>query len=248
MRAILTYHSIDASGSAVSIDAATFRRHVRWLATSGLKITTVDRLLASPPETEAIALTFDDGFVNFAEHAWPLLREHGWPVTLFVVTDYVGETNAWNKSGNGIPRLPLLDWTELGRLAEEGVTLGSHSRTHPDLRTCATARLGAEVAGAAAHIAAETGQHPTLFAYPYGAWDHSVRSAVGAVYRCGCTTALRPVRDAEDALSLPRLDAYYLRRPGRLESWGSPAFRRYLWLRAQGSRLRQHLRSIGSGA
>ena len=248
MRAILTYHSIDASGSAISVDAATFRRHVRWLATSGVEITTIEHLVTSPPETEAVALTFDDGFTSFASHGWPLLRDHGFRVTLCVVADRVGRTNGWSTLGRTIPSLPLLDWASLARLAEEGVTLGSHSRTHCDLRACSEDGLADEVAGAAARIAAETGRRPALFAYPFGAWDQSVRSAVGATHRHACTTALRPLGDVEDPLCLPRLDAYYLRTPGRLESWGSAGLRRYLWLRARGRSLRRRLGKTGVGA
>ena len=38
---------------------------------------------------------------------------------------------------------------------------------------------------------------------------------------------------------LPRIDAWYFRKPGTLETWGSPAFRRRLWVRSQGRRVRQ---------
>ncbi|CAN5407688.1 polysaccharide deacetylase family protein [soil metagenome] len=245
MRAILTYHSIDVTGSPISVDPETFRRQVRWLAGSGVRVVGVEELLRLPPEAEALALTFDDGFANFARLAWPLLRDHGMPATLFVATDFVGGSNSWSVSrGLAVPRLPLLDWPELGRLAEEGVTLGSHSRSHPDLRALPAAALREEVDGSARKLEAETGRAPAGFAYPYGHYDPATVEAVRRHYRWACTVELRMLGARENPWLSPRLDAYYLRSPGRLEAWGTWRFRRHLWLRAGARRVRNTLSEI----
>ena len=55
MKAILTYHSVDDSGSAVSVSPDTFRRHVRWLASWRVRVVTVPELLALPPASDASA-------------------------------------------------------------------------------------------------------------------------------------------------------------------------------------------------
>lgn len=247
MKAILTYHSIDGSGSPVSIDPAAFRAHVDWLAGSGLPIVRPARLLELPEDVAAAALTFDDGFANFATHAWPLLREHGWPVTLYVAPAWVGRTNTWSGGGPaGIPELPLLGWEELGRMAEEGLELGAHSDTHPDLRSIPDARIEDEVAGSAEQIAARTGSRPDSFAYPFGVSDQRVVHAVRSSFDTACTTELRELRHGEDRHRLPRLDAYYLRRADGLERWGTRSFRRYIALRNQLRRARSIL-TKGSG-
>ena len=49
MKAILTYHSVDDSGSAVSVSPDAFRRHVRWLASERVRVVTVPQLPALPP-------------------------------------------------------------------------------------------------------------------------------------------------------------------------------------------------------
>ena len=212
MRAILTYHSIDDSGSPISVDRAAFREHVAFLASGAVRVTDIAGVLAQPEDAQAVALTFDDAFANFATEAWPLLRDRGLPATLFVVSGHVGGTNAWGgREQAGIPTLPLLDWDDLGRLAEEGVTLGAHSRTHPDLRGTDDAALEDELAGSAEVIAARTGRRPEAFAYPYGAHDTRVASAAAAAYRFACTTDLRPLGRNEATSLLPRLDACYLR-------------------------------------
>jgi len=238
MRAILTYHSVDDSGSVVSIDEAAFRRHVRWLASGRVRVTGVTELLDLPTSADGIALTFDDGFANFASVAWPLLRDHGLPATLFIATDFVGRSNDWARRGHAIPRLPLLDWDEIGRLAEEGVAIGSHSRTHPDLRALPEVVLAEEIEGAASRIRSEVGTAPTVFAYPFGLLDDAAVAAVRSAHALACTAELRALRDHEDPCRVPRLDCLYFRRPGTLEAWGTGRFRGRLRLRAGLRRLR----------
>ena len=242
MKAILTYHSIDDSGSVISIDAVTFRSHVQWLAESGVAVVSLQELVRLPDDADAIALTFDDGFENFRAAAWPLLRAHAFPVTLFVVTDHVGGTNNWSRGpAADVPHLPLLDWPSLVQLADEGVTLGSHTRTHPDLSVCTVERVSEELASAACKLREETGGDAECFAYPYGGYNLAVAHAAARVHALACTTDLRGVTSADDPFLLPRLDAYYLRQPGRLERFGSSAFRNYMWLRARGRQLRRVL-------
>lgn len=240
MKAILTYHSIDPSESVISVSEEIFRRHVAWLASGRVRVTTIDELLRLPESADAVALTFDDGMQNFADVAAPLLSARALPATVFVVADHVGKTNAWGGVGDpGVPTLPLLKWEDLGRLAEQGVTLGAHSRTHPRLATMAPGALADEICGAATLIERHTGVGPFGFAYPYGSVTDAAASLVGAYYRWGCTTELRPLRPLEDAARLPRLDMFYFRQPGRLESWGTTRFDYYVKLRSHARRLRQ---------
>lgn len=227
MRGIITYHSVDPSGSPVSIDEAAFQSHVAWLATGVVPVVSLHDLVRPGAPDSAVALTFDDAFRNFADVAWPLLRRHNLPVTLFAVSGHVGGRNDWGgKTSADIPTLPLMDWGALRRAAEEGVTIGAHSRTHPDLRGLDDASLADELAGSAVAIAEHTGVRPTSFAYPYGGVNDRVAATAGASFSLAVTTELRPLDNADDPLRLPRLDAFYLREPGQIESWGTPAFKR----------------------
>ncbi len=246
MRAILTYHSIDDSGSVISVDEDRFRAHIRWLASSNVAVVPIEKLLSLPADADAVALTFDDGFVNFGETAWPVLHQQGLPATLFVVTERAGQTNAWGPQATpAVPTLPLLDWPALGRLAEAGVSLGSHTKTHPNLRNATSDALSEEIEGAADRLESETGQRPVSFAYPYGAFSNDAVAAVARSHSIAVTTEFRALGDKEDLLRVPRLDSFYFRRPGALESWGTPAFRRHVWLRARGRGLRRVFEAAG---
>ncbi|MGQ0734404.1 MAG: polysaccharide deacetylase family protein [Acidobacteriota bacterium] len=243
MKAILTYHSIDSSGSVISIPPSTFGQHLRWLASSPVAVLSLPDLLRHPNDSDALAITFDDAFTNFQDEAWPRLRDHGLSVTLFVPTGFVGQTNEWAETPGGrMPRLPILDWASLGRLQEDGVILGAHSRTHADLRTLDGTALEEEIWGSVEDVSRETGRRPDTFAYPYGYWTPAAASTVRAACRCACTTELRPLGPGDDALLLPRLDAFYLKGPARLEQFGRASFREYLRLRSRMRALAQRVR------
>ena len=240
MRAILTYHSIDPSGSPISVERATFARHVSFLASGRVSVVALEQLAELEPERNALAITFDDGFENLATEAWPRLRDAGLPATVFVATAQVGSTNAWGGAEqSGIPTLPLLDWDGLLRLAEQGLSLGSHSRTHAHLARLDSTRLEDELAGSKADLSERSGRAPRAFCYPYGECAARVVAAARAHYELACTTRLAALGAAPERHRLPRLDAYYYRRPGTLERFGGASFRAHLALRATARGLRQ---------
>jgi len=221
VRAILMYHSIDPSGSPISVERREFERHVRWLAGGRVRVLDVPELLRDQRDGDAVALTFDDALVSFGEIAWPILREHALPVTLFVPTDHVGGSNGWNQGRLPIPWLPLMGWAELGRVAEEGVRLGAHTRSHPSLITLPGAAIKDEIVRGAERLRRETGRRAAAFAYPFGDCDERVLAVVRPHFDWACTTELRSLRGGEDPHLLPRVDAFYLRQPGRLERLGT---------------------------
>lgn len=233
MRAILTYHSVDNSGSVISVSPTRFAEDMRGLVARGVAVVSVDALVNGDGPPSAVALTFDDAFTNFASDAWPIIREHQWPVTLFVPSGHVGKTNAWDVlHGVSSPSLPILSWDALARLAAEGVTIGAHSRSHPDLRTLGPPALADEIDGGAHDIEQALGVQPKGFAYPYGYYNADVMHTVQRRYAWAVTTVLAPLATSVDPFQLPRLDAYFLRGAAATSRYGSAVFRAYLAMRA----------------
>jgi peptidoglycan/xylan/chitin deacetylase (PgdA/CDA1 family) len=231
MRAILTYHSIDETGSVISIGERSFRRHVAWLAEGHVRVVPLEEITSVPPDQDAVAITFDDGLASFGAIAAPLLLQHGLPVTLFVVTDAVGSSNVWRgRQDPGIPVQPLLDWAQLGALQEAGVQLAAHTCTHPRLTALEGDSLEREIVASKQRLARELGVDAKTFAYPYGAVSPAARDVVARTFHFGCTTRLAALAPEEDPAMLPRLDSYYLRSPDALDGWGSRRFRMRLGL------------------
>jgi peptidoglycan/xylan/chitin deacetylase (PgdA/CDA1 family) len=240
MRGILTYHSIDESGSPISVPEATFRSHVRFLASGAVSVVPLTRIADMPVDADAVALTFDDGFANFSSTALPLLRDHQLAATVFVVSEHAGRRNDWGgRAAPGIPVLDLMSWSEIGAAADAGIEIGAHTRTHPDLTTVSAQAMEDEIRGASDRIETELGRRPTSFAYPYGAVNEAAATLAGDAFERSCTTEFRPVSADEVRHRLPRLDAWYFGAPGQLEAWGAPAFRRRLWMRRQARRVRR---------
>lgn len=226
--AILTWHSIDAGGSVISTAPEVFRRQIEWLAASGLPVAPLARAAREPG---LVALTFDDGFANFVEHAAPLLARHRLPATVFLVSGYSGRDNGWPGQSSAVPTLPLLGWDDARSIQRAGIELGAHTHSHPRLPQLSPGEVQRELERSRREIEDRTGAAVRALAYPYGASSPAVRRQAAALFETCVGTGLRMVRPPGEPLDdLPRLDMYYLR-----SNWawlGSARGDLYLSLRA----------------
>lgn len=233
--AVLTYHSLDESGSVLSTSPCLFAEQMRVLTESGVRIVPLADLpglmATAPTDAPVVALTFDDGFRSVVDHALPVLVDHDFPATVFVVSSYCGRTNAWPSQPAHVARQPLLGWADLRDLGRAGVSTGCHTRTHPDLRHLTATELSEEVAGAKAQIEDALGAPVETFAYPYGMYDRRVRALVTDHFSLACATTLGFVASASDRYAIERLDMYYLRRSPLLARLFTPSVRGYLGFR-----------------
>lgn len=232
MRATLTYHSIDESGSPISVSPAAFDAHLAWLASGRTRAVSLDALIHRGDDAEdVVAVTFDDGFANIKEPV-ERLRAHGIPVTIFVVTAEVGRTNAWGGVTHpSVPTLPLLDWAALEHLASLGVEIAAHTRTHAPLSQLSAAAIDDELGGCREDLVRRIGATSGHMAYPYGDVDKRVAAHASVHFRSAHTTELRPLRVADHPMHLPRIDMYYFQAPSAIAHWGTRAGRaRLSWI------------------
>jgi peptidoglycan/xylan/chitin deacetylase (PgdA/CDA1 family) len=159
-----------------------------------------------------VALTFDDGFQNFAEVAAPELARHAFPATVFLVTSYCGRTNGWPGQWSSVPRLPLMSWNTIRELAHFGLDFGAHTATHPNLSRLEDGAAREEVLASRREVEDHTGRPVECFAYPYGGISETVRRLVAENFIVGCSTTLGFVTPASRPEVLERLDVYYLSR------------------------------------
>src|SRR5262245_52155952 len=130
---ILSYHSIDESGSVISTRPERFARQMGWLAEHGYQSMTVSELLAmygagqrARPQ-KPVVITFDDGFRNVHTVAAPILQRFGFRATVFVTVNYCGGRNDWPTQSVSVPRGSLLDWDEIRALSRSGMEIGAHT-------------------------------------------------------------------------------------------------------------------------
>ncbi len=163
---VLLYHRVNGgSGMAVDLPTALFAAQMEALAgTPGTA--SLDSLLlatATPdaPPVQPVAVTFDDGTADFADHAVPVLVRTGVPATLYVATDFV-------ESGRPFPHdgVPL-SWAGLRDVVSTGmVTIGSHTHTHALLDRLPTEQVADELDRSVKLIEDRLGLTPEHFAYP----------------------------------------------------------------------------------
>lgn len=211
---ILAYHSVAPAGSPAfaryRLSPAAFEEQLRYLRDSGFRSVTLDEWRRAkqawqPLDGRAVLLTFDDGFRDFAEHAWPLLKRYGFGALVFLVTDHVGGTNAWDAAYG--EAAPLLDWDTARRLQREGVAFGSHTATHRFLTALSPAEVVRETARSRATLERELGQPVDAIAYPHGAEDPAVQHLAGATgYTYGLSCRPGRSRLGDPLLALHRIE------------------------------------------
>ncbi len=104
-----------------------------------------------------IGISIDDADKSFFEVGWPYFKENNIPVTLFVTTGTIANNN---KS--------YLNWDQIRKLKEEGVTIGAHSHTHAHMPDIKIEEVKSEIELSNKIFLKEIGEIPTLFAFPYG--------------------------------------------------------------------------------
>jgi peptidoglycan/xylan/chitin deacetylase (PgdA/CDA1 family) len=244
LRAVLTWHSIDDSGSVISTSRRSLERQLDALARQNVRVVPLGALHSLSDPEHAVALTFDDGFENFSTDALPLLAGRGFTATVFVVSDRAGMTNDWDPDSSRlrIPRMKLMSWEQLRGIGGQGIDIGGHSSTHRALTSLEPQELVRDVTRCADVIAQNTGSRPAAFAFPYGAHDRVSVEAVSRVFPVACTTEFATVTSRSSVNALPRLDMFYFRDPRMLEDWGSLSFRAFVALRNAGRRIRSGFR------
>lgn len=197
-----------------------FARQMAWLARSRLSVVSLDRALAAIDgrmqlDGPAVVLTFDDGFQNFHDHAWPILKSHDFPASVFTISDRLGATADWlSRPATNEDR--LMDAATLRSLADQGLEIGAHTATHPRLSTLAPARRDAEIGAAKRRLEDALGREVRHFAYPYGDYDADSRERVAAA---GFVSGLTCIRDraerAANSFEIPREGISYKDGPLR---------------------------------
>jgi peptidoglycan/xylan/chitin deacetylase (PgdA/CDA1 family) len=208
------YHRVAPDGPPdllpYRLDPAAFERQLAYLRRYGYSTKRVDEIWRFNSASNSgmpgkwVTLTFDDGYQDFADVAWPLLQRYGFSATVFLVADRVGGRAEWDRE-YGEPA-PLMDWETIRRLAKEGVAFGSHSCSHRSLPTLAAAELAQEVERSRQILKEELGTFPEGFCFPYTDFNPAVMDAVrqaGYTYAVAGDVAYDLARNP---FALPRIE------------------------------------------
>lgn len=214
---ILTYHSIDDSGSVISVAPHVFCQQMDFLAQYNVPVLSLEQAAqhiseCSPLPQGAVVITFDDGFENNYTDAFPHLRRHGFPATVFMVAGGAGKHNDWPGQPTTIPRLPLLSWEQMEIMGQHNIGFAAHTMTHPPLTEISPEQIREEI-GTSKHILKQKlgGAEIPFFAYPYGVYNPAILEIVRSEFSGACSAKLGRVLPGADPVLLERVDMYYLR-------------------------------------
>jgi peptidoglycan/xylan/chitin deacetylase (PgdA/CDA1 family) len=173
---VLIYHRFgEAQHPSTSVTLTQFERQLAAIRDGGytvLPLPELVRMLAdgTPVPSRSVAITIDDAYVSTVTEAWPRLRAHGYPFTLFVSTDAAD-------AGTG----DLMSWDQIRAMAADPlVTIGHHGAAHAHMAALSMAEAAADLDRADQRFRSELGHVPALFAYPYGEYGAALRAMVAA--------------------------------------------------------------------
>lgn len=227
---ILMYHSISEDSEngvhpyyQVNTSPDVFAKHMKFLYDNNYTVISLkdamDLLTGEPvnystnksinPSTiqpiNYAVLTFDDGFRDFYTQAFPILYKYRFTATVFLPTSFVDNKDLKHKEKEH------LSWEEVRELHNKGIDFGSHTATHPQLKTLKKDEIEYEIRHSRETIEDELRESIDSFSYPFAFPEEDkeftkflkdILQKCG--YKCGVSTRIGTAtkRDAK----------YYLKR------------------------------------
>jgi peptidoglycan/xylan/chitin deacetylase (PgdA/CDA1 family) len=186
---VLAYHSVNArSDDPYEVTGEAFAAQMQFLKKRGYRVISLGRALENLKNGtiagKTIVITFDDGFKSLTEHAFPVLREYGFPATVFLPVKYVGGIDVFSYK-EPRPTMPIMGWGDIGKSLDQGIDYGSHSMTHPNLLDKNHSQLTYELHKSRSILAKKLGVTFFPFAYPFGLFNETIKAQVkSAGYHC----------------------------------------------------------------
>ena len=203
--AVLQYHHIsDSTPAATSTTPALFKDQLEMIERLGLEVVALDSgtraaLAGQLEDHRQIAITFDDAYSSVYQTAAPLLFERGYPFTIFVNTNAVGNRG-------------YMTWDQLQQFADRpGVLIANHSKDHDHLAQKPgesdhqwQTRIASSLDGAQAELGERLGVSVPMHAYPYGEFDDKLERAIAERNWLGFGQQSGPIGATSSDTRLPR--------------------------------------------
>ncbi len=217
---VLCYHSIHSTSPFASASPELFEQHLVWLKEHCEIIRFSDVFEAAKDQRGSrplVAITFDDGYADNYEHAFPLLLTYEAPATFFLTVGFIDKDRAVIERFQALRRarageLRPLRWSQVREMRQAGIEFGAHSYSHPNLALLGRAAAEVELRQSKEIMEVRLGEGIRSMAYPFGRPKRdfttetvTLVSEVG--YEYAATTTSRTVRVSDSRLTIPRFFA-----------------------------------------
>ena len=142
---------------------------------------------------KTVAITIDDAFFSIYKKAWPLLKEKRLPFTIFVSTEPVN-SNSKN----------YMNWEQIKEMANNGVTIGHHTKSHFHLVGKKKETIISEIEEASDDFLKNLGYVPEIFAYPYGEYSSEIKQITKNYFKAAFGQQSGALYNGIDIFELPR--------------------------------------------
>jgi len=196
---ILMYHHVMEAEDAQAIGAGylnvppdVFRAQMDYLLQKGYQVIGLDEMVEgirnNSLPAKPVVLTFDDGYRDFYDYVYPLLREKGIKATLFIISQFVGGER-------------YLVWAQIKEMVDSGLVLpGNHTLNHPYLTTLTDFQIKDQIFSANNILREYLGRSVYFFAYPYGSFNSQIEQILK---EGGFQGAVVTTNQAPQCLGLP---------------------------------------------
>ena len=193
---ILCYHRVnDQDKTYTSVTVSNFKEQMNFLSREGYQTISLKDIVANSIipisngiRARQIAITFDDGWRDNYENAFPILKQCGFQATIFLVTDEIGKPD-------------YLTQEQILEMSRYGIQFGSHTLSHPDLTAIPEDRKWNEIFSSRKKMEDKLHLNIDFFCYPYGLYDlKSVEFIRKAGYLGACSNTPGANLKGESAL------------------------------------------------
>jgi peptidoglycan/xylan/chitin deacetylase (PgdA/CDA1 family) len=178
---VLLYHRVmpevkkNKLNTVVSI--AAFEKQIDQLSCKYRIVSLAEAISGVGSDKTRVALTFDDGYWDNYEIAFPILKKKGIPATFFITTDYIDEKARFSdnrvinkKTGQPYEFIKdrFMTWSEAKRMGDAGMEIGAHGVTHDSLTAMSIDAARREIFDSKSIIEKNIGKPCNHFSFPFG--------------------------------------------------------------------------------
>ena len=211
---ILTYHHTEQAPPkgfpmrSLWVTPSSFSTQMHWLSRLGYRGLAMSELmpyLRGEKKGKVVGITLDDGYQSNVSHALPILKQHGFSATCYVVSGRLGQHNEWD-AALGMAKAALMSGEEMRAWVDAGMEVGSHTCSHADLSRLSLAEARHELLQSKSDLENLLQKPVTQFCYPYGHFSPEHEALVSQAGYEAATTTHRGRACATDRMTaLPRV-------------------------------------------
>lgn len=199
---VLMYHSINEnSTNSLIIKPEEFAAEMKWLNDQGYTPLSLDELYGilttgkNCPD-KPVVITFDDGYRDNYDNAYPILKKYGFKATIFVITKYIDQPDC-------------LTTENIKEMFNNNIDFESHTDTHSELSTLNYAAQLKELVTSRYKLSALLGKGTEYLCYPSGKYNNdTIKADAEAGYKMSFTTKPGFANKSYGLETIPRIRMY----------------------------------------